>query len=230
MPDRSDPKRASDTATSRAARKERRRERSRDEILAAARAVLLRSGIGAMTLEAVAAEAGMSKTGLYYYFPSKDALVFELVYGTLERQAVAVRDAVKDAPDGGAALAAIIRETVTGYGAQLDDFRLAFLFGQVAGAGAMTWSREQFARVRPLNDMILGRAAALLREPAPGGGRAAGVDPRLLTFLAYLAAVGLLTMKGLVEQMGDPLLYSDEQLVEGLARVFTTAAAPVSGA
>lgn len=230
MTDRTHPKPATETAVSRAARKERRRERSRDEIVAAARAVLLRSGIGAMTLEAVATEAGMSKTGLYYYFASKDALVFELVYGTLERQAVAVRDAVAVAADGGAALAAIIRETVAGYGAQIDDFRLAFLFGQVAGAGAMAWSPEQFARIRPLNGMILGEAAALLREPVPGGKRAAGVDPRLLAFLAYLSALGLLTMKGLVEQMGDPLLYSDAQLVEGLARVFTAAAAPVGDA
>ena len=66
----------------RTARKERRRERSREEILDAARKVLHRKRRRAMTLEAVAAEAGMSKTGLYYYFPSKDALVFELVFGT----------------------------------------------------------------------------------------------------------------------------------------------------
>src|SRR6185436_20683971 len=87
-------------AASRAARKERRRDRTREEILAAARKVLIGSGVGAMTLEAVAAEAGMSKTGLYYYFPSKDALVFELIYATLERQGRAVHDAVEEASGG----------------------------------------------------------------------------------------------------------------------------------
>ena len=71
---------------SRAARRERRRERSRGEILDAARKVLFRNGVAATTLESVAEEAGMSKTGLYYYFPSKDALLFELAFASFEAQ------------------------------------------------------------------------------------------------------------------------------------------------
>ena len=47
-----------------------------------------------------------------------------------------------------------------------------------------------------------------------------------MAFLSYLAAVGLLTMKGMVESLEDPLLYSDEQLVEGFARIFEAAASP----
>src|SRR5579863_9282239 len=99
--------RADSRTTSRLARRERRREQSREEILDAARRVLIRSGVAATTLEAVAQEAGMSKTGLYYYFPSKDALLFELVFETLESQAKAVHDAVEQTADGGAALGAI---------------------------------------------------------------------------------------------------------------------------
>ena len=114
-------------AASRAARQQRRRDRSREDILVAARKVLLDSGVGAMTLEAVAKEAGMSKTGLYYYFPSKDALVFELVFATLERQTRAIHDAVEATRDGGDALRAIITETVKYFAPRLDDFRLAFL-------------------------------------------------------------------------------------------------------
>ena len=117
-----------------------------------------------MTLEAVAKEAGMSKTGLYYYYASKDALVFELVFGALEGQAQAVHDAVEKAKDGGEALRAIVRETVHAFAPRLDDFRLAFLFGQVAGAGAVHWNAEQFGRLRPLNDLCLAGTAALLRK------------------------------------------------------------------
>ena len=68
-------------AVNRLARRERRRDRSREEILEAARRVLLRNGIAATTLDAVAREVGVSKTALYYYYPSKDALFFELVFG-----------------------------------------------------------------------------------------------------------------------------------------------------
>ena len=69
----------------RLARRERRREQTREEILDAARQVLLRKGFGATTLEAVAREVGVTKPALYYYFPSKDALLFELMFESLER-------------------------------------------------------------------------------------------------------------------------------------------------
>jgi AcrR family transcriptional regulator len=211
---------------SRAARRERRRERSREEILEAARLVLLRNGVAATTLEAVAKEAGMSKTGLYYYYPSKDALLFELVFGAIEAQARAVSRAVEKTSDGGDALGAVVAATVQAFAPRLDDFRLAFLFGQVATPGAVRLDSDQFARVRPLNELCVGGAAKKLaadRERRPGR---AQVEPRMMAFLAYLSAIGLLTMKGMVESLDDPLAYSDEQLVEGFARIFAAAAAP----
>lgn len=170
-----------------------------------------------MTLEAVANEAGISKTGLYYYFSSKDALIFELVFSTLEGQAKAVQAAVANAESGGEALAAIVRETVQAYASKMDDFRLAFMFGQVAGTAGVQWSPEQFARIRPLNEMILGGADALIAKAKPDGGK---VEPRLLAFLAYVSALGLLTMKGMVESLGDPLIYHDEELIDGFAQLF----------
>ena len=215
---------ASDGAADpREARRERRRSRTREEILEAARSVLLRNGVAAMTLEAVATEAGMSKTGLYYYFASKDALVFELVYAAVERHAQTVEDAMSRVGTGRDALRAIIAETVGSFAAQIDDFRLIFLLGQTTGGGTLRWSDEQFARLRPLNDLILAPAAKLLgaeQKKRPGS---APVEPRLMAFLAYLSAVGVLTMKGMVEQVNDPLVFSDEQLIDGLSRVFEAA-------
>jgi AcrR family transcriptional regulator len=209
----------------RLARRERRRDRSREEILQAARRVLLRDGISATTLDAVAREAGLSKTALYYYFPSKDALFFELVFGTLQAHAQVVHDAVEKAADGADALSAVIRESVRTYSSHLDDFRLAFLHGQIAGQGAVHFDEEQFARIRPLNELwFAGAERKLGRERRTRPGRV-NVEPRLLAFLAYLAAIGLLTMKGMVESVDDPLIYSDEQLVEGFVRVFAAAAA-----
>ncbi len=215
---------AGDAAASlREARRERRRSRTREEILDAARTVLLRSGVAAMTLDAVATEAGMSKTGLYYYFPSKDALVFELVYAAVDRHAHEVDDATSKARDGAGAVRAVIGETVRGFASRIDDFRLVFLLSQVTGDGTLRWTDEQFARLRPLNDLVLARTTAILREERRSRPGEAAVDPRLLTFLAFLAALGVLTMKGMVEQVNDPLLFSDEQLIEGLSRVFEAA-------
>jgi AcrR family transcriptional regulator len=211
---------ATDPTQARRARQQRRRDRSREDILAAARAVLLRNGIAAVTLEAVAREAGMSKTGLYYYFASKESLVFELVFGIWKNQGERIRDAVEHVDTGPAALAAIIRNTIETFAPQMDDFRLAFLLGQVSSSSGLQVSAEQFERIRPLNNLALGGATQKLTAD----GRNSMVEPRLLAFLAWVSALGLLTMKGLAESQGDPLLYSDEQLTVGLSKVFAAAA------
>jgi len=208
----------------RRARREQRRSQSRGEILEAARRVLLRKGIAGTTLDAVAREVGVSKAALYYYFPSKDALFFELVFGNLQSQAQAVHDAVEKTATGADALGAIVRESVKAFTPRLDDFRLAYLHAQVAGQGAVHFGEQQFARIRPLNELWFAGAAKRLGEERKKRPGRAKVEPRLLAFLAWLASIGLLTMKGLVESQDDPLIYTDEQLIEGFARVFAAAA------
>ncbi len=188
--------------------------------------MLVRNGIAATTLDAVAEEVGVTKAALYYYFPSKDAILFELMFRGLEASAQAVHDAVESATGGGEALRAIIRETVRVFAPRIDDFRLAFLHGQMAGNDSVHFDAKQFARIRPLNDLWYAGATKRLTEERTKRPSRAQVEPRLMAFLANLAAIGLLTMKGMVESVNDPLLYSDEQLVEGFARIFEAAAAP----
>lgn len=207
----------------RVARRERRRERSREEIIDAARRIMLRDGIAATTLDAIAKEVGLTKGALYYYYPSKDALFFEIMFEAISRQAHALNAGVAHAKNGAEALRAIVGETITSYG-NLDDFRLAFLHPQVAVPGAVSINAEQLARIRPLNDVSYKGAAARLAEDWKGGRGRAGVDPRMMVFLANVAALGILTMKGLVEHFGDPLRYSDDQLIEGMSRIFELAA------
>ncbi|KIQ08128.1 TetR family transcriptional regulator [Rhodococcus sp. Leaf7] len=52
---------------------------TRDRILDALEALLLDEGLDRTTLEAVAARAGVSKGGLLYHFPSKDAMMASMV-------------------------------------------------------------------------------------------------------------------------------------------------------
>jgi AcrR family transcriptional regulator len=215
-----------DEVSPRIARRERRRERSREEIVDAARRVLLARGIAATTLDAVAEEVGLTKAALYYYYPSKDALLFEIVLGVIQAQSQAVHDAVAQAKDGGEALRAIIRETVRVFGSRMDDFRLTFMHGQVAGPGAVHIAAQQLERIRPFNDLAYGGAAKRIADDSKRARGRARVEPRLMAFLASVAAIGLLTRKGMVETAGDPLIYSDDELVEGLARIFEAAARP----
>jgi AcrR family transcriptional regulator len=53
-------------------------------IIDAAEEVVLRDGVARLTLEAAAAEAGLSKGGVLYHFPTRDALVSGMVGKIIE--------------------------------------------------------------------------------------------------------------------------------------------------
>jgi AcrR family transcriptional regulator len=63
----------------------RSRSMTRESLLNAAGEVVLRSGTDALTLDAVAKEAGVSKGGLLYHFPNKDALLTSMVANLLDQ-------------------------------------------------------------------------------------------------------------------------------------------------
>ncbi|GLY00448.1 MULTISPECIES: TetR/AcrR family transcriptional regulator [Actinoplanes] len=61
------------------------RQSNRSKILEAAMRVVERDGVTAVTFEAVAAEAGLTKGGLLYHFPAKEALIEALHRDMAER-------------------------------------------------------------------------------------------------------------------------------------------------
>lgn len=74
-------------------------------ILEAARAIAARDGAGKITIEAVAKEAGLSKGGVLYNFPTKKALLS----GLLDQMLVAHRGLLSEVPESHPA------RTLTGY-------------------------------------------------------------------------------------------------------------------
>lgn len=205
-----------------ATRRERRRAQSREEILDGAERVLLREGLSNVTVDAVAQEVDLTKAALYYYFPSKDALLFEVVYRHMVAEAEAVRTAVEATDDGAEALRALTAATIGYYAPRLDAFRLVYLHGQVTGT--IVKGEEMLRRVRPLNEQLYGAAQVRLERDQARGRLRGDAHPRRLAFLAHMAAVGLLTMKGLVEGAGDPLVHHDVDLVAELGAAFASAA------
>src|SRR5665213_38778 len=57
---------------------------TKHRILDAAQQVVLRDGVGHLTLDAAAAEAGLSKGGVLYHYPTRDALVAAMVTRIIE--------------------------------------------------------------------------------------------------------------------------------------------------
>lgn len=77
----------------------------RDSLLTAAYAVVGKRGGAALTLDAVAAEAGLSKGGVLYHFPTKEALIVAMIHEELEAtdRAIDAVLAAESSTSGGAA-------------------------------------------------------------------------------------------------------------------------------
>lgn len=111
------------------------RPNQRERILDAARQRLLASGPAGLVLDAVAADAGVSKGGLLYHFPNKEALVgalvehmvtgFDLAQGQL---------AENDSEAAGSRARAYLRSTVTPKG-EPSDGSAQLMAGILAGLG-----------------------------------------------------------------------------------------------
>ena len=73
---------------------------TRHRLLAAASRVVLNLGVGHLTLDAVASEAGVSKGGLLYHFPTKDALISGLLEDLLRSFDESIATALASGIDG----------------------------------------------------------------------------------------------------------------------------------
>lgn len=76
------------------------RRSSKESLLNAAERVIKRQGMASTTIEAVAAEAGLSKGGLFYHFASKKDMLLQLLE-RFENQFIVLRKQIYDSlPEG----------------------------------------------------------------------------------------------------------------------------------
>lgn len=109
------------------------RETKYDALLDAAELIVRRDGSAKLTLDAVAAEAGVSKGGLLYHFPTKEALISAMVERMLESFDEAHQSAMNlDAAEPGRWTRAWVRTSVGPAGASEHDMTAAGLLAAVA--------------------------------------------------------------------------------------------------
>jgi AcrR family transcriptional regulator len=201
----------------------RRRLQVRGEFVNAARAVIEEHGLARFSLELVGQHIGLRKQAVYHYFDSREAVLFEIVYEELSRASHAVAAAVAATKTGADAVEALIRSYFAAFQDRLRLFQLChtvlpmFDLGRALNAQAME-------RLHPLNDLLfVGVTQHVARDRGP---RARPEEARRFAFTAYMAVIGLLTMKALVESAGDPLLHDDEALLATLVATHRLAVNP----
>ncbi|HEX8463661.1 MAG TPA: TetR/AcrR family transcriptional regulator [Abditibacterium sp.] len=146
----------------------------REQILRAAGAVVMEWGAEKMTLDAVAEQAGVSKGGLLYHFPSKEALIEAMVARLIEEFGAEVQNqeqrlASQNVPAAGRWLRAYV--TVGTTPEQDFDVMMAALLAAVTSNPALLGTmREADARWqnRAENDGIDPQLATVIRLAADG--------------------------------------------------------------
>lgn len=185
------------------------------EILAAAREVMERRGVEAVTMEEIAAAAGVAKGTLYLYFRGKEDLIHALMSEVGENL---LRD-LKEIVEAGQPP----REKLTRVLALLLDYlereRILFpIYMRDLTQWILRGGSGSFRRILELEEQVLAQIARLFAEGASRG-EFISADPRLLTFLlrGMVRAVGYYRItEGRKADMHEALSVLTAVLVSGI--------------
>ena len=197
-----------------------RRARAKAKILDATRAVVLRDGIPAFTVEAVAELAKVSKPSVYYYFDSKDALIRELVLQLAATEQAVMLEAVRAGGTGPDLLRGFVRAYVEHHLASLDLFKVQYLWSQVMGFA----EGEGDAEVNAGMVQLFGAMEARLASEQQAGRLRAELHPRRLAVASWMAAQGVVHTLALLHSGGTTLTHDAMGMVDELATALTVGA------
>lgn len=209
----------------RAARKARKREQARREIIDAATEVLIERGIGNFTLDAVARTLGVTKPAIYYYFKSKNALLHAIVAAHQKAESDTLCESIATAPSGAEALGTAIRAFARHHGANLGIFRLMYMYPQLVKPEQLGVNAESLKElVHPYTTRLYDALEEKLLEDQQRGRLAEHVHPRRLAVDAHAAVLGVMTLLSLTQVAGDPMKHTDAELIDELAKTFVASA------
>jgi AcrR family transcriptional regulator len=201
-------------------RRVRERRRRQQEILEAARQVLLARGLEAATMDEVAERAELSKGALYLYFTSKDELVTALVLAPLDDLVNRFEEELDRTTDGASCVGCMLRAQASSMREHCDVFRLVMgtRCAQVArGAQSATHSTLMHARRRRLLELYAG---AVTRGQRDGSIRR-DLRPEVVAIQLWASLLGL---RVLAAQDGT-FDHSLEDIADDLVDLFDSALA-----
>ena len=164
----------------------------------------------------------MTKQALYHYFPSKEALARSLVAALVDNEIAALIVAIKEVDSGKKSLGTLIHAFYDHYRGRLDAFRFVYCQSQLyrgsgAGLDQDTIQKEINPSTRHLFDVLEAQIAD------SSASKAQRKRMRKLAFTAWVSALGLVTMLGVADAVDDPLVHSDEDLLDAMSSVFDDA-------
>lgn len=198
---------------------ERKQVPTRDRILTAATDLFGTRGVEGVSLDAIAAEVGVRKQTLLYWFPSRDELLGAVLASVAAELAVLIEAAVRAAPDDplakvDAVVAAVFRPAV----------RRPALLGLVREVNRLPSAQSDrlLATMAPFVDRATAWLAAEMHT-----GRVRRADPRLIVALAVATVTGIATEPDLLRVTGwRPTVSELRHLRDELRQFLHAALAP----
>jgi AcrR family transcriptional regulator len=194
-------------------------ESTRDRILRVATDLFGTRGVEGVSLDAIAAEVGVRKQTLLYWFPSRDELLSTVLASVAGELHVMIEAAVRAAPDEplakvDAVVTAVFRPAV----------RRPALLGLVREVNRL--SPAQSAWLRETMAPLVERATDWLAKEMAAG-RVRRADPRLVIALAVATVTGIATEPDLLSVTGwQPTISELRSLRDELRSFLRAALAP----
>jgi AcrR family transcriptional regulator len=158
---------------------------TRDRVLGAALDRFGTRGVEAVSLDEIAADVGVRKQAVLYWFASKDDLVDAVLEATAHEIAIVIEAALKAAPDDPLErVDAVVRAA---FGLAV---RRPALLGLVRELSRLPAAQAE--RLRTHVDPLIRRAVAFL-DAEMAAGRLRPGDPRLVAAIAYGTVTGIAT-------------------------------------
>lgn len=191
-------------------------ETTSDRILAIARDLVARDGLGALSFDAIAARLGRSKQAVLYWFPSKPALLAAMLVPWLVAETETVEAALSGTANRCEAVERFVRAVAEFHLSDLERFRMMYLLPQVQRTKADTAPTAPLLAkdVHPVTDRLYGMLAHHL-----GGGT---LSARQEAVALHSAVLGLVMMCALADALQDPLKHGKEDLIAALIVGFTS--------
>jgi TetR/AcrR family transcriptional regulator len=169
------------------------RRPTRERILDAALLRFGSRGFEAVSLDEIAAEVGITKQTVLYWFTSKDELLAAVIERSAEELTLTVEAALRSADRGFARVEAVVRAVFR------PAVRRPELLGLVRELNRLgpDVSERLLGRMRPLVE----RGVQFLQEEMDAGRMRPG-DPRLILSLSYATVIGVATEPEVLRAVG----------------------------
>lgn len=200
-----------------------KRKDTADRILVAARAIVRAEGPDQLTFDAVAAEVGVSKQAVLYWFPNKARLIEALVRPALESESAAGRSAIAAQTTAGDAIRAYISALAVFHSSDLERFRLMYVTPQIGQRpGRNGQMLTTLGRIHPSTTEMYD---ALADKLVAGGRYDRLVDARRAAAAIHTALLGLILRMAMADALNAPMRAREDALIDALVNVMAPKAA-----